>query len=54
MSNDYLFAALFAIALGFGGFILCLQIAYGWFKIKDRIKNQQEIIRLLKKVAGEQ
>jgi hypothetical protein len=35
-------------------FIVCLQLAFWWFKIGPRMKMQEETNRLLKKIAGEQ
>ncbi|WP_218050042.1 hypothetical protein [Bacteroides faecis] len=34
-------------------FIICREILCRYWKINERIKNQQEIIRLLKKIANE-
>lgn len=44
---------LLLLLLSVGIFILCRELICWYWKINQQVENQQEIIRLLKKIAGE-
>lgn len=52
-SEDTLTSVIIAILFAIIIFILIRELVCWYYKINKSIKNQEEIIRLLKKIAGE-